>query len=197
MRYGWRLVSMTLQFLFLIAALISPYASAFLTYLLPSLSYSLYDIRLACWFFVFFFTLNALFRRRWKTIAIFSAAWVWFFFTPYKFNEPFFWLMSEGFRVHASPVDDYLSRCELVEFVENGAKQTVGSCESTGMTSPIDYIVYYDTTGEIALPFSQRTPEWKQAMSRLARDEVLQHSGWKLFGNFYRLGILLEEYRGG
>jgi hypothetical protein len=187
----------SLKYLLLIVAVASPYASAFLLYPLPAVSDSLYDLWYICWFFVFFVSLGVLLLRRWIAVAIFAAAWIWLFYGPsYGPGESFYWLLQQGFRFHASPIKNYLSRCKLVDFVENGAKQTVDFCESTGMTSPLDYRVYYGTTGEFSLPLSQRTPEWKQAMSQLARDEILERRAWLLFGNLYRVEMPLEEYRG-
>lgn len=192
----WTPVATALKYSFLIVALISPYASAFLTYLLPTLSDSLYEIRWICWILVFFFSVSALFRRQWKTIAVFAAAWVWLFLAPYRFDKPSDWLLAEGFRIHASPIDDYLSRCKLVAFIENGVKQTVGFCEGADNGGVLRG-VYYDTTGEFALPPFLRTSEWKSAMSQIEHEELLQYRAWPMSGNFYRMGIPLEMLRGG
>jgi hypothetical protein len=34
-----------------------------------------------------------------------------------------FWLEVQGFRIHVAPVGRYLSRCELIAFVEDGIEQ--------------------------------------------------------------------------
>jgi hypothetical protein len=57
-------------------AAVSWYASAFLTYLLPTFSDLLLWIGISCWLPMFFFSLSALFRRRWRAVAIFSATWI-------------------------------------------------------------------------------------------------------------------------
>lgn len=189
-----------LKYVLVIVALISPYASPFLNYLLPAFSYWLVWICLACWIPIFFFSLGALLRRDRKAISIFSATWV---LASLYFLEPVgqfrFRLLVQGFRMHASPVGDYLSKCRLTEFMENGIKQTVGECEASGSDDSITYFVFYDTTGELALPASQRTAEWKDAMWDYPPREVLRDGEDRaepLFGNFYRVGILLEEFSG-
>jgi hypothetical protein len=185
------------KYLLLLVAVASPYASAFLVYPLPTVSDWLYVLSWTFWFLIFFVSLGILLLRRWIAVAIFAAAWIWLFFGPSQGpGESFYWLMKQGFRFHASPVKDYLSKCKLVEFTEGGTKQTVGFCESTEVMSVIDDIVYYDTAGEFGLPLSQRTPEWRQAMSQLARDEVLELRANLLFGDFYRVEMPLEKYRG-
>ena len=188
----------SLKYLLLIVAVGNPYASAFLFYPLPNVSGWLWPfISLICWFFIFFISVGVLMLRRWTAVAIFAAGWIWLFFGPSPGpGGSTYWLMKQGFRVHASPVKDYLSKCELVEFTEGGTQQTVGFCEGTEVLGVFDALVYYDTTGEFSLPLSQRTPEWKQAMSKLARDEVLELRGDLLFGNFYRVEMPLEQYRG-
>jgi hypothetical protein len=185
-----------LKYLLLFAAVACPFASAFLVYPLPTVSDALYDLSWLCWFFIIFVSLGILLLRRWIAVAIFAAAWIWLFYGPsHGPGESFFWLTKQGFHFHASPVKAYLSRCRLVEFAENGTKQTVGFCENN-QTSTIDFIVYYDTTGEFSLPLSQRTSEWKQAMSQLARDEILERRAYRFFEDFYRIEMPLEKYRG-
>jgi hypothetical protein len=184
-----------LKFLLLITALISPYISAFLTFPLPALSDSFDEIRWVCWIFVFFFSISALLRHRWMAIAIFSAAWVWLIFTPYRFNEPTYWLWGAGFRIHASPIESYLAGCRLVSFLEKGVRQTVGFCEGADEGTVIRS-VYYDTTREFGLPSFQRTPEWKLAMSQIVEEEFLQYSALPLSGNFFVMSAPLEMSRG-
>jgi hypothetical protein len=150
---------------------------------------------------MFFFSLSALFRRRWKAVAIFVVAWVAVTLSFLEVTEPFSWLRRQGFRIHAFPAKEYLSGCRLTEFVEKGVKQTVGSCEDWGVVyESTAYIVFYDTTGEIALPVSQRTPEWKDAMYDYSPKKVLRDSegrAERLSGDFYRVSIDHDEFDGG
>jgi hypothetical protein len=190
-----------LKYVLIVVVLSSAYALSFLSYPLPTLSDWLVWIFLACWIPLFIFSLSALLRRNWKAVAIFSATWV-LGYLPFAEFEPVdrfrFWLSQQGFRIHASPVEDYLSKCRLTEFIEKGVRQTVGLCEVSGGAA-ITYFVFYDTTGEIALPLSQRTPEWKDAMWHYPPKGVLRDSedrAGHLFGNFYRVDILATEFDG-
>ena len=143
------------------------------------------------------------FRRDWKAIAIFEATWAlavpsFVGYGPLEHAQ--FWFLAQGFRIHAAPVGDYLSKCKLVEFVEKGTRQTVGDCESSGLSyANVNYVVFYDTTGEIASPRTQRTPEWSDAISYYGARKALiegQDRAEKLFGNFYRVTIDIGEYEG-
>jgi hypothetical protein len=130
--------------------------------------------------------------------AIFAATLgcLYLFFTDA--GQPFrFWLIAQGFRIHAGPIDNYLSRCRLTKFAEKGAEQAVGECEWSGMDSaPVGYIVFYDTTDEIALPISQRSPEWYDAMWDYTPKGVLRDGApraKRLVGHLYRIHVLAEE----
>ena len=142
------------------------YASEFLYYLRPTLSFWLFLVSLACWIPVFLFSLSALFRRHCRAIAIFSVAWT-LAVLPIARLEPTeqlrFWLERQGFRIHVAPVERYLSRCKPISFVEDGIEQQLGDCEV--ITRSIDFWdeIFYDTTGQLALPPKQRTPGWKDA----------------------------------
>jgi hypothetical protein len=163
-----------LKYLLVIFAAGSWYASAFLTYLMPDFAFWLLWIGLACCFLMFFFSLSALFRRRWKAVAVFAVAWV--AVTPYYLGvtKPFGRLLRQGFRVHLVLAQEYLSGCQLTEFVEKGVKQTVGLCETwIAVYQTAAYLVFYDTTGQIALPVSQKTPEWNDAMYDYSPKKVL------------------------
>jgi hypothetical protein len=83
----------------------------------------------------------------------------------------------------------------LTEFFKGGVEQTVGLCEDSGVS--VTYFVFYDTTGELALPLAQRTPEWKNAMWHYPPQWVLRDSDGRaehLFGHFYRVAILTKEF---
>jgi hypothetical protein len=164
----------------------------------PWLSDRLLWIILACLLVLFVLSLNALFRRRWKEIVIFFAIWPVVLF-PLFGSEVLRWLYVEAFRVHASPIEEYLSRCELFEFIENGVKHVLGRCESTLVQDGVLRDVFYDTPGEFILPPSQRTPEWKGAMGHFdPRKFLLEQEGRadKLFGNFYEVIIPNTEWTG-
>jgi len=179
------------------------FVSGFLTSLTPTVAYWIPWICLACWIPLFCVFLGALFRRSWKGAAIVLTALlldVFCFAKPQSVESLRFWFFAKGFRIHAFPAKDYLSGCHLTEFVEDGVKQTVGTRESWGAGYEYtDYFAFYDTTGEIALPLSQRTPEWKDAMWHHPPKRALRDSADRaahLFGSFYRVTVYDNEFDG-
>jgi hypothetical protein len=187
-----------LKYLLVVVVLVLPCLSDFLTYLVPRVGQPFVLAALVGTLPLFVFFLSALFRRRWKMAAVFAATFglLYLFFTDA--GQPFrFWLIAQGFRIHAGPIDNYLSRCRLTKFSERGTAQTVGDCEWSGMDSaPVGYIVFYDTTDEIALPISQRSPEWYDAMWDYSPKAVLRDGvprAERLVGHFYRIPVLAEE----
>jgi hypothetical protein len=132
------------------------------------------------------FSLQALFRRRWKLMSIYALVWVLLCVPFTRYSGPHHWLRVLGFYVHTRLVGDYLSICQLTEFVENGVKQTAGVCGGFNRSESIDGIIY-DTTGEIMQPVSQRTPEWERAMESVILREVVmsERPAEPLFGKCY------------
>ena len=145
--------------------------------------------------------LGALFRfwRRWKEVAIFLAVGAVvllpYYRLAYLLDAPAGALVTIAFRIHASPIEEYLARCDLVRFSENGSEQSVGECERFGAGNEYAVAVFYDSTGEFILPVSQRTPEWTAAMRHFRPADTLTRSedrATHLYGNFY--DILLSLY---
>ena len=91
--------------------------------------------------------LIALFKLRWKSIGLFGTTWALLIIAWLGNWEPSYWVTGQGFRIHTLLVGDYLSKCHLTDFIENGIKQTVGLCEGFDRGNYIDLIVH-DTTGE-------------------------------------------------
>jgi hypothetical protein len=187
-----------LKYLLVVVVLVPLCLSDFLTYLVPSAGKPLALTALAGTLPLLVFFLSALFRRRWKMAAIFAATFGLLYLLLTDAGQPFrFWLVAQGFRIHAGSIDDYLSRCRLTKFSEKGTEQAVGDCEWSGMDSaPVDYVVFYDTTDEIALPISQRSPEWYDAMWDYSPKGVLRDGApraERLVGHFYRIHVLAEE----
>ncbi len=74
---------------------------------------------------------------------------------------------------------------------------TVGNC--CGFDHGTYFIVVvYDTSGEFVLPASQRTPEWKQAMSAALSELVVSEEGRArhLYGNYYSVLMNLNDFQG-
>jgi hypothetical protein len=176
------------------------YVVAFLKYPLPSLSFWLLGIWFACWIPLVFFSLSALFRRNWRAIAIFSATWLMALlslFEPEPVKQVRDWIGLQGFRIHVAS-ERYPSRCELVTFVEDGIEQQLGHCET--ITRSIDFLedIFYDTTGQFALPPKQRTKGWQDAMYNFSpycylAEKAVADRG---FGNFYTVVIPVEHLDG-
>jgi hypothetical protein len=129
--------------------------------------------------------------RRRVGIAFSDRFYVW---------APRYWLRGQGFHLSALLTKEYFSTCKLTEFVENGTKQSLGPCgrEDGDRGNSFDYVVY-DTTGNSALPVSQRSSEWKRLMARATEDgvELKESPTYHLFGNFYATSVNLDEMHGG
>jgi hypothetical protein len=148
-----------------------------------------------CILTLFVCALLALIGRKWNTLAIFCVA-----FAVILLHQPGHWLRATGFRIHASPIEEYLAQCRLVSFEEDGKKQQVGECQGIP-TSDITWdTVVYDTTGQLVLPLAQRTEGWKSAMGMLSSPDVYIESERRashIFGNFYVISVRIDELQGG
>jgi hypothetical protein len=180
--------------------LASVYIGAFLRYIQPNLSDYLEDLSLVCMLALICLAAWALFRRRWKAFAILVAVLFFSFLPGLGVEGPVRWLVAEGFRIHASPFENYLSRCKLIEFIEDDKKQTVGMCETHSQSyGEFYYTVIYDTTGELLKPVSHRTQAWQKTMSEFYSDDVLNSTEKRtlpILGDFYSVGTILAEERG-
>lgn len=175
------------------------YLSSFLEFSFSELSDWLFLLFVLCLPVMLFLTLRRLFQRRWKESVMLLAAGALIFLPAFGVGEPLQWVRSLGFRLHISPVEQYLSGCRLIDFFENDTRRTVGECESHGMYSGHALTVIYDPSGEILKPVSQRTQEWQRAMSEFYSEEVLNSSERRtrhLFSDFYVVGSSLAEERG-
>lgn len=195
----WKPDRSTIKYLLVALIVVSWMGMSLLAFSFPSLPDRLLDLYFVCLLGLFVFFLGALFRRRWDEVAIFFAIWAVVLFPCYGASGSLRWLYVQAFRIHASPVDEYLSRCKLIEFVENGSKQVLGRCGDLGIGGEAVLDVFYDTTGEFVLPVSQRTPEWKAAMRHFSPHAVLINTegrARKLLGNFYEIAIFPSEFDG-
>jgi hypothetical protein len=145
---------------------------------------------------VFLSALWALIRRRWYTLAILCLPLV----AICVVTQASKWLQATGFRVYASPIEQSLSGCRLVAFVEDGRKQRVGECEGIPTSGITWSCVIYDTSGQLVLPRAQRTREWKSAVGMLSSPDVYietEGRASRLVGDFYIIGVRLDELQGG
>jgi hypothetical protein len=180
-----------------VVAVVFFYASVFLQYLTPVLSRCLIYAAVPIFLVMFILLLVALFRRRWRTVAIFALAGI-LVSPPYVgVYGPTTWLHRQGFRMHVALAGNYLSRCRLFDFVEDGIKQSFGACESSWL-GPIESTVFYDTAGQLTWPASRRTPGWKEAMSHFSPQEVLADLDDRadhLVGDFYLVDVNMDEMK--
>jgi hypothetical protein len=106
-------------------------------------------------------------------------------------------LVGLGFRIHASPIEQYLAKCQMFEFDELDAKHAIGSCEyrtypegglPPGQALPT---VMYDPTGNFLKPEAQRSPEWKRAFNEAKEyGGAMKFRGTdRLFGDFYLVDL--------
>jgi hypothetical protein len=196
---GWKPGRSTIKYILVALIVASWIGISLLPFSFPTLPGRLLGVYFVCLLALFAFFLGALFRRRWDEVAVFFAIWAVVLFPLYGSSAPLRWLYVEAFRIHASPIEEYLSQCKLIEFVESGAKQVLGRCDNLGIGGDAVLDVFYDTTGEFVLPVSQRTPEWKAAMWHFGPHAVLidtEERARKLFGNFYEITIFPSEYDG-
>jgi len=197
--WQWSPFGSAIKYVLLVIALTSWFSLPLLRLLFPDRFERLVDVYVACLLALFFLFLGALLFRRWKEVTIFFGIWAVVLMPIYGPRELPRWVYVEAFRRHASPIEEYLSRCKLVEFVENGAKQKVGVCERQGLPGDGVLTVVYDTTGQLMLSASQRAPAWTQAMGRFSPGKFFTQSeghARHLFGNFYEVAVPLEEADG-
>jgi hypothetical protein len=188
----------SLKYILTVTILACLFGTAVLTFAFPSLPERLLEIAVVCFLVLFVSSLGALFRRRWRELAIYLVIWPVVLLPLYK-SDARHWLYVEAFRVHVSPIEEYLSKCELFEFVQNGTKQRVGRCERESVANEIIRDVFYDTSGQFELPVAQRTPEWKAAMGHFSPHAVLiekEGRAEKLIGNFYEVIIPSVDWEG-
>lgn len=111
------------------------------------------------------------------------------------------WLQKTGFRLYASPVETYLSRCALFDFVDDdGSKQKVGQCPGIPQSFNSSLTIVYDTTGQLDLPEGRRTRAWKSTVQwHLSAGEFLaeeDHGDAYIWGNFYAVLVPLDKEDG-
>ncbi len=174
-------------------ALFGLYGAEFLYFLLPNADLWLVMAGLVCWIPLFVFSLVALFRRRWKLVSIFRRVGVAF---PCRSRRLGTAPLAKGPRLHLGTLlnKEFLPKCRLWEFVENGTTQAVGYCGGHDRGNFFDYIVY-DTTNEFTLPVSQRSSEWKRLIGKASEQgvESREQPTYHLFGNFYATSVAIYE----
>ena len=159
-------------------------------------------VYVACVLVLVFLFLGALFRfwRRWKEVGIHLVILAIVLLPFYRVGDLVVplsnWLVTVAFRVHVSPIEQYLARCDWVHFDRDGVRQSIGQCERFEIGFGDFSVILYDTTGEIMLPVSERTPEWKAAMRHFdyaPTYTTISGRSVRLPGNFYNFTILNSD----
>lgn len=182
-----------------ILSIASWFGITLLTYSLPMAPERLLRLYFVCLFALLIIFLGSLRRRRTNEIFVFIAVWAVVLFPFYGSRAPFLWLSAQAFRIHTSPLEQYLSRCKLVDFVENGRKQMLGRCDNLAIEDEVVLQVFYDSTGEFERQPSQRSAEWKAAMGHFGPKAVLLNAEGRvtqLSENFFEIIIPFSEWDG-
>jgi len=196
----WHRWKGALKYIALSVALLFWIAAPLLSFSHPSLASLIVDSYFICVFFLVLLFVGAAFHRRARELAVLSVILAIAGFPYYVNLDPLLKrLYAVAFRMHVSPVVEYLPRCRLYQFTEKGVGRTVGVCERRGSNGDYSQTIAYDTTGELALPPSQRTPEWREAMRRFSFARVLMKTEGRadhLFGNFYEVITAIADEDG-
>jgi hypothetical protein len=185
------------QRLVIIVLLLCNYGIAFSSFLYRPVTLWLFLATAVLLFPLFVFSLEALIRRRWRALPLFAVVWLLVFLPETSVDpQPRDWARTLGFFVKTRLVNDYRSGCHLTDFTENDVRQTIGVCEVLDEWGGqfFNYVVY-DTTGELMLPVSQRTPEWAQAASQGVAAAVVseEHPAYPLFGHYYAVPLTILQ----
>jgi hypothetical protein len=184
-----------LKYLLVVVTLVSWVAGLLLAYV-PGYSEWFFYFASGCYLAVIVCALSALFRRKWSALAVFVFPLAVLFLPA----QPSQWLLATGFSIYASPIEEYLSRCRMITFVEDGEGQQVGECQGLATSGITWNVVIYDTTGQFMLPLARRTQAWKDAMGMLSSPKVFAESegrGSHIVGQFYSIVIRIDEDQGG
>jgi len=166
----------------------------FLMYLRPEVADWLLWLNLACVVVAVVWLVVCAFLRKPRGAPVLLATLLIFYAPHLVASEEVPWLISLGFRLHASPIEQYLkNECRLIEFTEQGATKVIGACESREVGSAFNVVfdlVIYDPTGALSKP-ERRTPEWTQAWHDLAYGDAARTTicggPIRLFDHFYHV----------
>jgi hypothetical protein len=181
------------KYLLIAATLISWLAVQLLGYVSRYADWPLLYICVACGCVLFLLALVALIRLRWREFASFSLPLIVVLLPMCGVKKLSEWLQATGFRIYASPVESYLSRCKLYDFLDDdGAGRQVGECYAFPDILESHRGVIYDTTGQLLLPAECRTKSWRSAMdSHLFGGAFVARANGasRIFGDFYSVEI--------
>lgn len=155
-----------LTYAFAFVTLVSMAGSHFLTYPRPEVADWLLWFSLACIVVAVIWLVICVFIRKPRSAPVLLVTLLIFYAPHLVESENAPWLVSLGFRLHASPIEQYLKKeCRLIEFAEQGATKVIGVCEDREVGSALNLafdLVIYDPSGALLKP-ERRTPEWTHA----------------------------------
>ena len=150
-----------------------------------------------CWILLAIMAPLAAFRRKWLAAALGLLPVILIALPIVGVTKPLAWVQTTGFRIHITPVDEYLSTCRLLTISENNRLQQIGRCRSLPRWDKSRIDIVYDTTGSLLGPADQASPESKAALIKLygAEAPAIPH-GVRITGNFYAVTIKPAEAKG-
>ncbi|KRR23712.1 hypothetical protein [Bradyrhizobium retamae] len=138
------------KYILIVVALVGWLASQLLAYVSSYADWPLLFISGACALALLFLSLSALIRCRWRELMVVSLPLVVMALPVFGVTMPADWLQVVGFRIYASPLESYLSKCRLYDFIDDdGTKQRVGQCHSFRLMFDDRIAVIYDTNGTV------------------------------------------------
>ncbi len=137
----------------------------FLMYLRPEVADRLLWLSLACVVIAVIWLVVCAFLRKPRGAPVLLATLLIFYAPHLVASEDVPWLISLGFRLHASPIEQYLKKeCRLTEFTEQGTTKVIGVCESREVGSVFNVafeLVIYDPTGALLKPERRDAAQFK------------------------------------
>lgn len=166
-----------LTYIFAAITLLSSLGARFLTFLWPVASEWLAPVGVVCTIIAMFWLFVCAFQSKPRSAPVLLATLVIIQAVGMIETRTSAGLIGFGFRIHASPVEQYLATCRMFDFTESGEKHVVGECEGQayepGFPPGLGYLtVIYDPTGNLLKPASERSPEWKRAFDKIRESDV-------------------------
>lgn len=166
-----------LTYIFAAITLLTWLGGRFLTFLWPGASEWLTPVGVVCAIIAMLWLFVCVFQSKPRSAPILLATLVIIQAVGMIEAQSSGGLIGFGFRIHASPVEQYLATCRMFDFTDGGEKHIIGACESQpyepGFPPGLAYLaVIYDPTGNLLKPESERSPEWTRAFDKIRENDV-------------------------
>ncbi len=147
----------------------------------------------------------ALFRLRLREFAVVVLTLTLTILPTFRVGfEPINWIQDELFQVYARyriravPLEEFLSRCTLIDYVKDDqTRSRVGQCKEGFRSSEwFFFCVIYDPGGQLALPGYSRSIAWRLAVDDgfIAGSAIKKLDAKHLVGDFYYLKIYEDQW---